>query len=73
MKTSKIISGLRNIITIWLIVSVDVVLLLEWADVSFLSIFIPQKNTFFDSVIHVILTIFFSICTYILVNDYGKD
>jgi len=73
MKISKIITGLGEIVMVWFVVSFDIILLLGWVDAFFPSVLIPQMNTFFDGVIHVILTIFFSICTYMLVDHYGEE
>jgi len=73
MKISKIINGLENIITIWFVVSFDIILLLGWIDAFFPCVLITQQNTFFDGVALVILTIVFSIYTYALVNQYGEE
>jgi len=73
MKISKTINGLGNIITIWFVVSFDIILLLGWIDAFFPSVLITQRDTFLDGVMHIILTIIFFIYTYALADHYGKE
>ena len=73
MKLGKIGSGLALITAIWFIVSMDIILMLNWIDAFFPSVLTTQMNTFFDGVIQVILTVVFFVCTYALVEHYGEE